>query len=362
MSREKPGCLTQVLLADREFVAGAQHAADVPHQRDLLQRLRAFPAIDRQRQRAPHARIVEGLLLRVEAHDQAADPRRFDDDGLVAQRLHEAIPVRRRLAAELGQHLAAREGVDHRRAADEHRPVAVEVRLAGLEVAVELLADPVRAGLVLDERERAGAQDVALGELGIDLELGGAVDAVPRRGEARQHRRVGSRQLEHDRVRVGGVDAGDVLEGLLADRLHAGRRLAQPVVGRSHVLRRHRRPVVELDVAPELERVGEAVGRDGPRLGEIADDLRIVRGVELEQRRVVRAHRMEEGERRLRVAVVVRRLGADREHERAARLGRLRECLRRPDGKHGCHQCESNLHLKASFCRIGSMPERCCNP
>ena len=95
---------------------------------------------------------------------------------------------------------------------------------------------------------------------------------------------------------------------------------------------------MELDVAPELEGVGEAVGRDRPGLGEVAHDLRIVRGIELEQRRVVRPHRMEERERGLRVAVVVGRLGADREDERAAGLGRLRErVVRRRDSEHGRH-------------------------
>ena len=107
MSREKPGCFNEILLADREIVARAKQSADVAHQRNLLQRLRALPTIDRERQRPAHARIVERLLLRVEAHDQAADPGRLDHHRLVAQRLHEAIAVGRRLAAELGQHLAA---------------------------------------------------------------------------------------------------------------------------------------------------------------------------------------------------------------------------------------------------------------
>ena len=195
----KPRQLDQIRFAGREVVTRAQQPADVPHQRDFLQRLCAAPAIDRQRERAAHARIVERLFLGVEAHHQAASPRRFDHHRLVAKRLHQAIPVGRRMAAEFRQHLARGQCVHHRRAAHEYCAIAIEVRLAFLEVAVELAAHPVRAGLVLDERERAGAENVALGKLGIGLELGRAVHAVPRRRKVRQHRCVGLRQLEYHR-------------------------------------------------------------------------------------------------------------------------------------------------------------------
>ena len=113
---------------------------------------------------------------------------------------------------------------------------------------------------------------------------------------------------------------------------------------------------MKLDVAPELEGVGEAVGRDRPGLGEVAHDLGIVRGIELEQRRVVRPHRMEERERGLRVAVVVGRFGADREDERAAGLGRLRERMWHPNASTAATNAKIavlRIDHRASFAKSG---------
>jgi hypothetical protein len=66
---------------------------------------------------------------------------------------------------------------------------------------------------------------------------------------------------------------------------------------------------MEGDVLVQLEGIGEAVVGDLPRLRQVAGHLGIVRRIELQQRVVVRPNRMDEGERGVGVAVVVRRLG-----------------------------------------------------
>ena len=74
----------------------------------------------------------------------------------------------------------------------------------------------------------------------------------------------------------------------------------------------------------ELDRVGHQVRRGRPGVGEIALHLGELVEVETQQRRI---ERRREVQRRVGVAaviVVVRRLGADRELQRAAFLGLLR--------------------------------------
>ena len=293
-------------------------------ERDFLQRLRAAPAIDAERQRLAHARIVERFFLGVERHDQAAHPRRFLDHGLVAQRLDQAVAVGRRMAAEFGHDFSGRERVDHRRAGDEQGQKAIQIGLALLEIAVETAPAPVRTGDMLDKRERAGAHHVALRPARIGFEFGRAVNAVPRARKVRQHRRIRLLQLEDDGQRIGRVDRGDVGVALFPQGQHALRRLADAVVGRLDVFGRQRRSVVKLDALFELERVGQPVLGHGPRIRNVAHDLRILRGVELEQRRIMRAHWMDERERGLRVAIVVGRLGAHGEFEQAAGDRRFR--------------------------------------
>ena len=74
---------------------------------------------------------------------------------------------------------------------------------------------------VLDKHKGAGAEDMRLRELRVLGELGGAVDAVPRRGEIRQHRRIRPLQVKDDGQRVGRVDRRDRAEIDLARRDHA---------------------------------------------------------------------------------------------------------------------------------------------
>ena len=136
------------------------------------------------RQRLAHAHVVEGLALVVERDDQAGHPWTLEDDRVVLHLVDHPVALGRRDAAELDVELAAGDAGRERGAFDEERLEAVEVGLVLAEVAVEALALPALALHMADEREGAGAEHVRLGELRVFLQLGSAVDAVPRRGEA----------------------------------------------------------------------------------------------------------------------------------------------------------------------------------
>ena|SRR5438105_9229627 len=72
------------------------------------------------------------------------------------------------------------------------------------------------------------------------------------------------------------------------------------------------------DIGPQPESVGQPIWRYAPRLGQIADDLRIVGRVEFEQGRVMRCDGMQESKGYIAVAVVISGLDGDREFESAA--------------------------------------------
>ena len=79
---------------------------------------------------------------------------------------------------------------------------------------------------------------------------------------------------------------------------------------------------MKADALAELERVGEAVGRDLPLGGDVADDLRVAVRVELEQRAVDGRHQLDVGEGALLVGVEAGRVGADhREQDAPAARG-----------------------------------------
>jgi hypothetical protein len=80
---------------------------------------------------------------------------------------------------------------------------------------------------------------------------------------------------------------------------------------------------VELHAFAQLEGIREPVFCDGPGLGKIAFDRRILGRVEFQQRVVMRPHRMNERKGRVRVAVIVRRLRAHRKLEQATASRRL---------------------------------------
>src|SRR3954470_17414234 len=93
---------------------------------------------------------------------------------------------------------------------------------------------------------------------------------------------------EHDSQRLGPIDAADGAEIDLPRRDHARRRMRDALIARLDIGRGQFRPVVEQHVRPQLEGIGLSVGRHGPGVRQIADDLRVVRRIELQQGRVVR--------------------------------------------------------------------------
>ena len=188
------------------------------------------------------------------------------------------------MPAELGHDFTSGQRVDHRCAGDEQRDIAVQMRFTFLKVAVEFFARPVRARHVLDKGKRSGAHDVAFRKTRVLLEFGRAIDAIPGAGEIGQHRGIRVFQTKHHGLRIRGVDRGDIGITLFAHRPRAGRRLADAVIGGLDVLRRKGRAIVKFDATAQLKGIGEAVLRHRPRLGKIADDLRIFFGVEFKQR------------------------------------------------------------------------------
>jgi len=80
----------------------------------------------------------------------------------------------------------------------------------------------------------------------------------------------------------GRLDRVDIGDEALAHRDDALRWIADSVVRRLDVFGGERRAVVEFHVSVELEGVGLGIVRDGPALREVADDLGIVRRVDLE--------------------------------------------------------------------------------
>ena len=91
------------------------------------------------------------------------------------------------------------------------------------------------------------------------------------------------------------------------------------VVARLDVLRGQGGPIVESD-RPEaqLERVGQAIGRNIPALGQIAHHLRVVFRIELQQQAVVRRGWVDIAKVVSRCAVERRWLGAHHERQLAA--------------------------------------------
>lgn len=100
---------------------------------------------------------------------------------------------------------------------------------------------------------------------------------------------------------------------------------------------------MEQHVLPQLERVGESVGRDAPAFGEVAHHLRIIGRVEFEQGGIVGDDRMNKDKREVGVTVVIGRLGIDSECQYAApartRLGSDR-CM---GDEHGSERAEDSL-------------------
>src|SRR5262249_28483937 len=78
-----------------------------------------------------------------------------------------------------------------------------------------------------------------------------------------------------------------------------------PLIARFDIGRGQTRAVVEQYIGAQLERIGLPVGRDFPRLRQIADHLWVIGRVELEERRIMRRYRMQKREGRVAMTIVV---------------------------------------------------------
>jgi hypothetical protein len=268
-----------------------------------------------------HSLVVERLLLVVHGDEIQAVPGALLHGDLVAQRLDELIPLRRAEAAELDvgapgpnrRHLL-------RRRRDKERPVPVEIGLTLVPVVGILLSHPLRALDVLDEQEGPGAHDVRLVPMHVLGQDVGLVDPVPGRGQVQEERRLRPLEAETDRVGIRGFHHFDRVIGILAQRLDPRGREDDLVVRRLDVLRGHLAAIVELHALAQLERVDQAVLRDGPGFGQITDRFGpgLVEGIHPHQGVVVRRRRVDEPERLLLVGVVGGRLRRHHEGQHAA--------------------------------------------
>ncbi len=112
------------------FIARTQRTTDTAHDGDLRERGRALPAIDCQRKGATHA------ARRRRASFPLLKYRRRDCRSMALRRQRPWRPwprpacrARRRLAAELGHHPPALDGVDDRGPTHEYGAVSVEIGL-----------------------------------------------------------------------------------------------------------------------------------------------------------------------------------------------------------------------------------------
>ncbi len=188
-----------------------------------------------------------------------------------------------------------------------------------------LLEHDLLAPLPAHVAERAGAHRVERIVGAPFPHGGGAHDGRGGRGEDREER--GARLLEHEAHRglvhhLDGLDVAEEVagEGILAELVGRMLGVELPLDGELHRLGVEGRPVVELDGLAQLERVPEAVLRDGPGFGQPGDDLGAV---------------LREGDQRLGDAprdavrievrhlgrIEVDRLGDEPDHQRAGRLG-----------------------------------------
>ena len=224
---------------------------------------------------AADPRIVERLLLVV--HPGALD------DALVEVRRRHALGFLRLARSDRVADAGIVDAVAEDRRAEFRRKRqdvkefdAVEVRQPLVPVVRVLFHHP---DLVLDpalalERSGAGNVDDAAQVALIVVQRLLAHDAVPAAGEGRHHEAGGPRlgQLEHHRLLVGRRDLADGRKQRAARDHHAGRRLADAVVGRLHVLRREVRAVVELHALAQVESVGLAVLGDLPAVRQVGND------------------------------------------------------------------------------------------
>jgi hypothetical protein len=202
--------------------------------------------------------------------------------------------------------------------------------LVSIEVAVEALAFPTLTLHVLHEAERTCSHDFVFGIARVLLQSVGAVDAVPRRGESIQRRRVGLREAEDDGIGIRRLDGEDVRIERASRRQHALRRIDYAIVGSLHVGRGHRRTIVKLHISAQLESKGQSIWRGRPGFGDVGLNPHVLPVADIfEQSRVVRADGVQDTKRGAGMTVVVGRLGDYGEIEHPTTLG----CLCRHDAR-----------------------------
>ena len=89
--------------------------------------------------------------------------------------------------------------------------------------------------------------------------------------------------MKHDGIAIGSLDAFDhlIVTAPLTD--HPLRRKDDPIPTGLDVRRRELAAIVELHPLVQLEGIAQVILRDRPRFGQIADDLGIVMGIEVNQ-------------------------------------------------------------------------------
>ena len=189
---------------------------------------------------------------------------------------------------------------------------------------------PHRSGAELGELEGPRAQRLHAGVADLVLKLQGHDPAAA----ARQHREEGGgrlpqRDLHHERI-----DDRDLLHrGQEAGLGRAGGRIEDAVDRVLHIGRIQGAPVVKGHVAPQRDRVLEAVGRDGPRLRQPGFNIERPR-VESQQGFVDEIQYLIRGERRRDVRVEIEDFLRDPDAQRPSPLRRLALRLHSPPGEH----------------------------
>jgi hypothetical protein len=314
-----------------ERVLGMDEEVGDRRRRSLRDDVDESLAVHQHLDRSAHARVVVRLGSHVDAH------RVREAEG-VLQHLDALCGLelsRRAVVARVGEvdvaaddRLDLRRHVGHREAGD-----AVEMGQALLPVVRVSRQLEALAALERDASERPGAHRAG-SEVGVSLD-----DAAVPEGQLDREEAIGLSELESDRRRVGGEDAvgrEERTEDRIAVKVGpAGEHARERVL---HVTRVERLAGVELDASAQLERVGLAVARGVPVLGQHRRDL--PRVVDAEQRVVEhpRAQQPQRGRVELRVVGVLRRLVRDRDLDRAAgsrRATRRRRLRTRRGGRAG---------------------------
>jgi hypothetical protein len=218
------------------------------------------PRVERKRQRAANARIVERLFLVVWRHRAGDIPITLLDGEAVAKRGLQFVARRGRQTAELDRRAVGADCIDPRSlfvGKDADKPIEVGQRLVVI-IGVALAPDRL-TGLIAGEPEGAGAHDIFLVPMRVLIEDRPLVDPVERAGERGEKGAGREFEAEDDGLGVGRLNLVDHQKVAGARREDALRRKGDRVKGGGDIGGGERRAVVEFDAGAELERPGFAV-------------------------------------------------------------------------------------------------------